>query len=608
MSTVTSAITVPEGISVDSTGNIYVVSANAGSGGTGDVYEIAWNGSSYNAPVSLGHITGYPYGLAVDSSRDVFVADGGNPAVWELKWNGTSYDAPTHIWVSSGGDSFIPSRLAIDSSGNIYMSSGASGSLGIREIPFTGTGTAGYGTSITGTSIAADSSSIDYFGITLDASGNIYGVDGISIYKIAKTGSNTWAVATVVQSGYTEAVAVAVTSSGQFIVSDLPNLLFNFTDSTTQLTVAPRPTLSSVSYDTSTGKLTLTGANLSGSSGWTFADIYLEGNGGNASYYQLTGGTLDAASTATSAIIDVSATDKTALATILNAKGTKATDGTTYNFYGDANWDNGGAVIGTMAVTVSGFATASNPVPPPPSLPSAPAPLPTAPAAPAVPPDSAPPATLVRTPSPPQDPGSSPSSTVVADVGRPAAAPAPAPSLALAAVLSAPGEGNFQVAVVADASGRAATGGQETVLVAKPISDTYAVDGRVSFAVPADAFAVTNANASVTLTATTADGKPLPAWLTFNTRNGTFEGTPPPGAPAVEVKVKALDNSGHEAAQTFKINTQPAKQGDAAPAIPAARLAQAGRPGLAAQLHAARHAGPARLAAVIEAARRMHAA
>ncbi|HTH15278.1 MAG TPA: putative Ig domain-containing protein, partial [Magnetospirillum sp.] len=172
----------------------------------------------------------------------------------------------------------------------------------------------------------------------------------------------------------------------------------------------------------------------------------------------------------------------------------------------------------------------------------------------------------------------------------------------LAPILSAPNDGGFRV-VVADSS----RGGPDSVVVARPIGTIELSEGRVSFTVPADAFAVARADASVTLSATQADGRPLPSWLTFNARSGTFVGTPPPGDKVVSIKVVARDNTGHEAAQVFKINVEHSgggqRSGDATPHGGGNRFVQAGRPGLAAQLHAARHGGPARMAAMVQAAR-----
>jgi hypothetical protein len=88
-----------------------------------------------------------------------------------------------------------------------------------------------------------------------------------------------------------------------------------------------------------------------------------------------------------------------------------------------------------------------------------------------------------------------------------------------------------------------------------PVRDAVVTEGgRLSVTIPADAFAHTRADATVTLTATRADGAALPGWLAFNRKTGRFEGTPPPNFRGeVVVRVIARDSQGREAVQTFKI-------------------------------------------------------
>ncbi|MFZ4538190.1 putative Ig domain-containing protein, partial [Propionivibrio sp.] len=76
----------------------------------------------------------------------------------------------------------------------------------------------------------------------------------------------------------------------------------------------------------------------------------------------------------------------------------------------------------------------------------------------------------------------------------------------------------------------------------------------ISFNVPADAFAHTNARAVVQLSATQTDGQPLPSWLKFDAVSGKFSGQPPPGEPPViNVRLVASDAEGREAVAEFKI-------------------------------------------------------
>jgi hypothetical protein len=137
------------------------------------------------------------------------------------------------------------------------------------------------------------------------------------------------------------------------------------------------------------------------------------------------------------------------------------------------------------------------------------------------------------------------------------------------------------------------------VVPAKPIGEIDQV-GTVNFSVPADAFAVPNASVQVTLTATQADGKPLPSWLSFNPNTGALDGTPPPGTKPIDIKVTAHDNTGHEATQVFRLNPNAAKHSDISVPHSRTRLAEAGKPSLAEQFRAARHGRHATLLAALQ--------
>jgi len=100
------------------------------------------------------------------------------------------------------------------------------------------------------------------------------------------------------------------------------------------------------------------------------------------------------------------------------------------------------------------------------------------------------------------------------------------------------------------------TGAQNNGLaVNKPIGDIVLPPGaRVAFTIPSDAFAASNTDQTVQLTAGQANGAALPGWLSFNPEKGQFEGTPPPGARVdLAVKIVARDQNGHEAVQVIEI-------------------------------------------------------
>ncbi|ASU38893.1 hypothetical protein hmeg3_11760 [Herbaspirillum sp. meg3] len=166
-------------------------------------------------------------------------------------------------------------------------------------------------------------------------------------------------------------------------------------------------------------------------------------------------------------------------------------------------------------------------------------------------------------------------------------------------LLTAPAtQGSYQVVVLER------TGSGDSLQVNAPLNDvTFAAGQRISFQVPADAFGHTNPDAVVTLSATTADGRPLPAWLKFSAQSGTFSGQVPTGMRGeVSIRVVARDNQGHEAVQVLKIRLGERAQSARNHLLPgdwqdAEKLA-VGRSSLSEQLHASRTGGTDRLAAL----------
>ena len=121
----------------------------------------------------------------------------------------------------------------------------------------------------------------------------------------------------------------------------------------------PQPVISAVAYNAALGQLTLTGNNFSAASGFNLGDLSLSGDGGG-SYTLSAGSTVIGATTATSAVIQLSAADQLAVNGLLNANGAMANDQkTAYNLSGTVNWDNGGSPFTTQAVTVGNVAAPS---------------------------------------------------------------------------------------------------------------------------------------------------------------------------------------------------------------------------------------------------------
>ena len=79
-------------------------------------------------------------------------------------------------------------------------------------------------------------------------------------------------------------------------------------------------------------------------------------------------------------------------------------------------------------------------------------------------------------------------------------------------------------------------------------------DAGFSFAVPPASFTDADVGDTLTLSATLADGSPLPAWLSFNPATQTFSGTPLNGdVGSLSIRVTATDSSGASATQDFQV-------------------------------------------------------
>jgi len=184
-------ITQVYGIAVDSTGNVYFSDT-----GNGRIRKVDTKGIITTfAGGSLQGLSGdggpatkaslfFPAGLALDSAGSLYVADYGNHTVRKITSSGTiSTVAGTGTWGASGDGSAAnkatlesPISLAIDAGGNIYI--GDVGSQTIRKITTDG-------------NIRTVSSGVAPQSLAVDAAGNLYFVDGISsvVQKILPSGA-----------------------------------------------------------------------------------------------------------------------------------------------------------------------------------------------------------------------------------------------------------------------------------------------------------------------------------------------------------------------------------------------------------------------------------
>ncbi|PAU61717.1 VCBS domain-containing protein, partial [Pseudomonas indica] len=210
----------------------------------------------------------------------------------------------------------------------------------------------------------------------------------------------------------------------------------------------------------------------------------------------------------------------------------------------------------TVTVVVQGLdepvvPAARPPVEPPPVLVTPPQPAPAPIPAPAIPDPVAPPA-----PSTPFNATVLPANNLSAP--SPVAPPlvAAVQSRELALLLQARGDyyelytqrGGFQMLVI--------EAPQPRLSLYHGIADQYAeTETQTSFSVPYDAFAHTDPNERILLSATLANGQRLPAWVRFDPRSGKFELVAPAGYRGeLNIKVVARDSQGREASALFRFN------------------------------------------------------
>jgi outer membrane protein OmpA-like peptidoglycan-associated protein/sugar lactone lactonase YvrE len=182
-----SAMNEPEGIAVDADGNVYI--ADSGNQliekvtSSGTLSILAGNGTG-GSPI-VGKATNsplyYPSSLAVDSSKNVYIADELNHVVEKVTpagelsiFAGTGTAGLPTAGNATSSKLNRPSGLAIDSSGNVYISNYASdmvvkvNSLGKLSI-FAGTGTEGAPTAGPATSSKLGGP----MGLAVDSAGNV---------------------------------------------------------------------------------------------------------------------------------------------------------------------------------------------------------------------------------------------------------------------------------------------------------------------------------------------------------------------------------------------------------------------------------------------------
>ena len=188
----------PLHVAVDGSGNVYVVDLN------GLVTEMPPGCSSSNCVTALGGGFVYPFGVAVDASGNVYVSDqqnGGAVKVMPPGCTSTNFTNNACAIGTLGGGFQSPQGLAVDASGNVYVSDQQNGGA-VKEMP-SGCASLSCVTNLGG---GFDNP----WGVAVDTSGNVYVADTYSgLVKEMPPGCTS--------SNFTSSACAITTLGGAFI-------------------------------------------------------------------------------------------------------------------------------------------------------------------------------------------------------------------------------------------------------------------------------------------------------------------------------------------------------------------------------------------------------
>ena len=217
---ISAALRQPSGVAVDNAGNLYIADFYNGivrkvAAGTGIITTVAGNGTPGYAedggPATNAELN-QPYGLAVDSAGNLYIADFGNQRIRKVAANtgvittvagnggvgNSGYGGP-----ATSAELFGPYGVAVDSAGNLYIADTFNWIV-LKVAAGTGilTAVAGNGTEdYSGDGGPATSAELNQpFGVAVDNKGNLYIADSYN-QRIREVAASTGTITTVAGNG-----------------------------------------------------------------------------------------------------------------------------------------------------------------------------------------------------------------------------------------------------------------------------------------------------------------------------------------------------------------------------------------------------------------------